>query len=81
MTQEYLENHKIFDARVGDRVKIISRCENREYGWEDDWADYMTPHIGECVTILQDNDSFGYYVQCDSMLRFNVPYFCLSIIR
>lgn len=79
----YLNKHKQSNLKEGDKVKILRKAEDYEFGWENSWSPFMSNMIGKIMVISKDNLQYGfslrYYHETNS--HFDFPYFILEKIN
>ena len=77
--EDYLQNHRASQIKVGDFVKVLFRAYRDENGWDNGWVSDMDNAIGHVYQVTEDCDGWGF--RLSSPEQFCYPYFVLSIVR
>ena len=70
--KNYIKMQKLAGFKVGDKVKVISKCPDYHMGWSTTWDECMK--VGETLVIEKINDYLGMY--CDD--GYYYPFFVLE---
>lgn len=79
--QVYLDAQKACDLKVGDYVKVISKAESFQAGWNDIWKTSMDNLIGRIgkVTFFDKNQGAGIQVSFpNTKFDYCFPYYVLT---
>ena len=63
LTESYLELHKAFDLKPGDKVMIMREVKDLELGWDNTWSSIMNKSIGSILEVIEDKGSKGFRLQ------------------
>jgi hypothetical protein len=86
MTEEYRRRQAKFGCKVGDRLKVLAKCESHAGGWEAGWNQRMDITVGYYGTVGRIDEG-GIYLEFDEAHRNGMeydrpgwwyPYFVLS---
>lgn len=67
------------NLKVGDTVKVLRKCKNREHGWQNGWNEtFMDDTVGKTFTVSKfSTDGYGIYLSN----MYYYPFFALQVME
>lgn len=73
---------KANNIKVGDKVKVIRKCESGENGWDDTWLRIMDIAVGKVLKIIGEPRTVGILLEVEGFSRgAYFPYFVLEKVE
>ena len=73
---DYLSGHRASGLKVGDKVKVVRKSNDKEGGWGDIWAPSMCGFVANEYEIQKDDNDFGFVLN-----DWRFPYFVLEKVK